>query len=84
MASLTVIQALALIQQEIAKTTGANKNAANRNASNLSIQIGRLGIGGNEVLSLPEPPPPSGRRSRKPSKPKAGKRNAPSTTGRRN
>ena len=81
---LTVNQLLALLQAEIAKADGPIKNTASRQVGQLTINVDKLGIGGNEVLSLPEPPPPSGKRLKKPSKPRAGGKSASSTTGRRN
>ena len=80
---LSVKQALVLAQAEIAKCDGPIKNTANRQVNQLLINIGKPGIEGVEVVSLPEPPPRSGRRSKKQSAPKGARRSASSTTGRR-
>jgi hypothetical protein len=84
MATVTANQALALIQTELSKTSGANKSAAVRAATNLKIQMDRLGIGGNVVMTIEDPPKRrSGRGSKRPSARKAERKSASSITGRR-
>jgi len=81
---LTVNQALALIRAEALKADGPIKNLVVRQIGQLVINVERLGVGLNEVLSLSEPPPRSGRRSKKRSAPKADVKSASNMTGRRN
>ena len=75
---LTVDQAIALIRAEIDKQGQSPfRGAALRHLRQLVPDLNGLGIGGNVVFeSKVEPPPSSGKPSRRQSKPKAGKRSA--------
>lgn len=81
---LTINQALALIRAELVKADGPIKNTAVRQASQLAINVNRLGIGETVVMTVKDPPKPrSGKSSKKPSATRADARSANSTTGRR-
>lgn len=79
---LTVNQALTLIQEKINQVSVSPpiRNLARRQCRQLATNVGKLGIGGEKIISLPEPPPPSGKPSRRPKRSLAGRSGA-SITG---
>jgi hypothetical protein len=59
---LTIAQAIALIREKLSQAGDSPiKNLALRQCSQLLTNVDKLGVGGTKVVSLPTPPPLSGK-----------------------